>query len=46
MSVFLISGGGSIWFSIIIFIISDMTICKKSLIAFVLGVLLLIPGLQ
>ena len=46
LSIFLISGGGSIWFSILIFIFSDMTICKKSLIAFILGVLLLIPGLH
>ena len=46
LSIFLISGGGSIWFSILIFIFSDMTICKKSLIAFALGVLLLIPGLH
>lgn len=46
LSIFLISGGGSIWVSIIIFIFSDMTICKKSLIAFALGVLLLIPGLH
>ena len=46
MSIFLLFGVGSIWVSIIIFIISDMTICKKSLIAFILGVLLLIPGLH
>lgn len=46
LSIFLIFGVGSIWVSIIIFIFSDMTICKKSLIAFALGVLLLIPGLH
>lgn len=46
MAAFLFFGFGIIGFGIIIFIISDMTTGKESLIMFILGVLLFIPGLH